>query len=285
MIEVRRVGVLGAGIMGSGIAQVCAQGGYQVILRDVSQKFLDKGLATIQKSLGIMQNKGKISAEQVDEILARIKLTTDSKEAVADADLVIEAVPENLELKKQIFTELDKICPPHTILGTNTSSLRITEIASVTARPDKVIGIHFANPVPVMVAVEIIRGLHTADETLEVVQSVCKQIGKETFVAQDIPGFAANRLFTLLINEAFYVVWEGIATPEDVDKACKLGLGHAMGPLESGDFSGLDTILSGLEYLHREIGEKYRPCPLLKQLVAAGHLGRKTGRGVYTYNK
>ena len=283
MKEVKRIGVFGTGIMGSGIAQVAAQGGYQVIMRDIDQKFLDRASATIQKSLGMMKEKGKLSAEQVSEIMARIKGTVDFNEAAKDVDLVIEAVNEDLELKKKIFAELDKTCSPDTILGTNTSSLSITAIASATARPDKVIGIPFANPVPVMMAAEIIRGRDTSDETLEAALAVCKQMGKDTFIALDFPGFAGNRLLPLFINEAFYVVWEGIATPEDVDKACKLMLRHPMGPMELADFTGLDTILSILEYLHKEMDDKYRPCPLLKQLVAAGHLGRKTGRGVYKY--
>jgi len=283
MAGINKIAVLGTGIMGSGIAQVAAQGGYQVTMRDVDQKFLDRASATIQKSLGIMQEKGKLSAEQVSEILPRVKGTTDFAEAVKDADLVIEAIPEDLELKKQIFIELDKVCRPDTILGTNTSSLSITTIAAVTKRPDKVIGIHFANPVPVMLGVEIIRGRETSDGTLQAALEVCKQMGRDPFVALDFPGFGGNRLLPLFINEAFYVVWQGICTPEDLDKSCKLMLRHPMGPMELADFTGLDTILSILEYLHREMDDKYRPCPLLKQLVAAGHLGRKTGRGVYKY--
>jgi len=285
MFEIRRIGVLGAGLMGSGIAQVAAQGGYQVVMRDIDQGFLDRALNTIRKSLELMKEKGKLSDDQVNSILTKIKPTTDFEETAKDVDLIIEAVPETLELKKQVFQDLDRTCPPRTILATNTSSLSVTAIASATARPDKVIGIHFASPVPVMMGVEIIRGRDTSQETLDVALGVCKQMGKETFIAQDFPGFAGNRLLPLFINEAFYVVWQGIATPEDVDKMCKLMLRHPMGPFELADFTGLDIILSILEYLHREMDDKYRPCPLLKQLVAAGHLGRKTGRGVYTYSK
>ena len=270
--------------MGSGIAQVAAQAGYEISMRDVQESLVERGLSSIKESLSRMQKGGKITQERVIEILSRVKGSTDFREAVSNADLVIEAIPEDLELKKQVFKELDETCPEHTILATNTSSLSVTAISSATKKPQKVMGMHFSNPVPVMMCVELIKGRDTSDETLEVAKDVVKKMGKDYFMALDFPGFASNRLLPLFANEAFYVVWEGIATPEDVDKMCKLMLRHPMGPFELADFSGLDTLLSVLEYLHKEIGEKYRPCPLLKQLVAAGHLGRKAGRGVYKYS-
>ncbi len=283
MAVIERIGVIGAGLMGSGIAQVAAQAGYQVTMRDIEDKFLDRGFDSIRKSLALMKEKGKITSEEVDKVLTRIKGTLRLEEVAKDAELIIEAAPENMELKKQLFAELDKICPKDTILATNTSSLSITVIASATKRPDRVVGMHFASPVPVMMAVELIKGIDTSEGTLEVVREVAKKMGKEVIIAADFPGFAGNRLLPLFINEAFYLLWENIASAEDIDKLTRLNLRHPMGPLELADFIGLDTILSVLEYLHREMGEKYRPCPLLKQLVAAGHYGRKTGRGVYKY--
>jgi 3-hydroxybutyryl-CoA dehydrogenase len=282
-MAVNKIGVIGAGIMGSGIAQVAAQAGYEVIMRDVEQKYIDRAFDTINKSLGMMREKGKISSDQMNQIVGRIKSTLDLKEAAKEAELVIEAVPEDMELKKQVFKDLDEYCPKEIVLATNTSSLGITSIASATKRPEKVIGMHFSNPVPVMMGVELIKGRDTSEETLEVAKEVCQKMGKEFFIAADFPGFAGNRMLPLFVNEAFYLLWENIASAEDIDKLCKVLLRHPMGPLELADFTGLETMLSVLEYLHKEIGEKYRPCPLLKQLVAAGHLGRKTGRGVYKY--
>lgn len=285
MANVKKISVIGAGLMGNGIVQVAAQAGYRVIMRDIEEKFLKRGLDSINKSLNLMKEKGKISADGIDNIQARIRTTLNLEEAAKDADLVIEAIPENMDLKKKLFEDLDRVCPSHTVLATNTSSLSITAIAAVTKRPDKVIGMHFASPVPVMMGVEIIKGRHTSGETLEIIKEVSKKMGKDFFIAADFPGFAGNRLLPLFINEAFYVLWQGISSAEDIDKACRMNLRHPMGPFELADFIGLDTILNILEYLQKEIDDKYRPCPLLKQLVQAGSLGRKTGRGVYNYPK
>ena len=284
MIEIKKVAVLGAGTMGSGIAQVSAQTGFQVVMTDLEDKLLQRGFDSIRKSLGMMKKKGKISKEQVGIVLARVRGSLDIEEAVSEADLVIEAIPEDIDLKQQVFRQLDKMCPEHTILATNTSTMSITAIASVTNRPDKVVGMHFSPPVPVMRGVELISGLRTSAETMEAAKTVVEMMGKEYFVSKDAPGFIGNRMLTLFVNEAFNVLWDGIASAEDIDKGIKLSLGHPMGPLELADFTGLDVLLRASEYMHRELGEKYRPSPLLKQLVAAGHYGRKTGRGVYKYD-
>jgi 3-hydroxybutyryl-CoA dehydrogenase len=283
MLEIKKVAVLGAGTMGNGIAQVFAQAGFPVVMRDIEDKFVQKGFDTIKKSLGMMAKKGKITDEQAAEVVGRIKGTTDLKEAVQEADFVIEAIPEDLDLKKDMFRQLDELALPHAILATNTSTISITAIASATKRPDKVIGMHYATPVPVMKGVEIIKGLDTSASTLEVTQQMVHAVGKEYYVAKDCPGFVGNRAFPLFLNEAFNALWEGIATAEDIDKMAKLSFGHPMGPLELADFIGLDQPLKGMEYLNKELGEKYRPSPMLKQLVAAGYYGRKTGRGVFKY--
>ena len=282
-MEIKKVAVLGAGVMGSGIAQVSAQAGLEVSMVDTEDRFLQFGFEAIKKSLSIMKEQDKIGQEEVARIISRINGALSLKEAVCSADLVIEAVPEKIELKKQMFKQLDEICPLHTILATNTSTISISAIASATKRPEKVIGMHFSNPVPVMKGVILNIGLDTSKETIKVAREVCEMMGKECMVNRDSPGFSGNRLITLFINEAFNVLWEGIATAEDIDKDVKLSFRHPMGPLELADLIGLDQLLNGLEYVHREWGEKYRPSPLLKQLVAAGHLGKKTGRGVYKY--
>lgn len=283
MIRVDNVAVIGAGIMGNGIAQVAAQAGCSVFLMDLNEPLLEKGFASIRKSLGIMQTKGKITEQQKAEVLSRISGTTDFKRAVSQADLVIEVVPENLDLKKQVFKDLDKTCPKHAILATNTSGLSITAIGAATARPDKVLGMHFANPVPVMKAVELIRGLDTSDETLAMAIEFVKKVGKEHEVAKDFPGFAGSRMIAAFINEAFWILYEGISSAEDIDKHARNQFRHPMGPLELADFTGVDTMLSVIENLHKELGDRFRPCPLMKQLVAAGYHGRKSGRGVYKY--
>ena len=285
MTEIKKVAVLGSGIMGSGIAQVLAQSGYQVTMREIEDEALQRGLDSINKNLGRMKKKGKITEDEADKIGARIKETLNLKEAVSDADLVIEAIPEDLSLKQQTFKVLDEICPSHTILATNTSTISITAIASVTRRPDKVVGMHFANPVPVMKGVEIIRGLDTSEETLRTAKKVIRMMGKQYYTAKDAPGFVGNRAFPLFLNESFNVLWEGIGDAEAIDMCSKLSFGHPMGPLELADLIGLDQLLKGLEYLHGEFGDKYLPSPLLKQLVSAGYYGRKTGRGVYKYDE
>lgn len=283
MVDVKKIAVLGAGTMGNGIAQVFAQAGFSVKMRDLEERFLESGLATIRKSLAIMSRKGKISESEADAALARITPTVDFEQTVRDSDLVIEAIPEVLQLKQDIFRQLNALCPPHTVMATNTSTISITAIASVTTRPDKVIGIHFAAPVPLMVGIEIIRGLDTSEDTFQVSIEMVRRIGKEYYVSRDSAGFIGNRALMVFLNEAFNTLWEGIATAEDIDKTAKLSFNHPMGSLELADFIGLDVVLDMLNYLHRELGERYRPSPMLKQLVAAGHLGRKTGRGVHVY--
>ncbi len=284
MADIKKAVVLGVGTMGNGIAQSLAQAGIRVSMVDIEDKYIRRGLDTIRESLGIMTEKKKITEEETETILGRIEGTTDLKGAAADADYVIEAITEDLDMKQDAFRKLDGICPGHTILATNTSTMSITAIASVTKRPEKVVGTHFAYPVPIQAGVVINRGLVTSDETMEITRELLVKMGKEVMVNRDSPGFAGNRLLPLFINEAFNVAWEGIATPEDIDKDVKLNLRHPMGPFELADFLGLDQLLNGLEYMYKEWGDKYRPSPLLKQYVAAGYYGRKTGRGVYIYD-
>ena len=284
MITVQTMAVIGAGQMGSGIAQEAARAGYAVTLLDTETRFLDRGLACINDSLALLARKGKITPTQQADTLARLTPTTDFEAAVGHVDMVIEAAPEDMALKRDIFAALDEACPASTILASNTSSLSITAIAAATRRPAQVIGMHFSNPVPVMMIVELVRGLDTSADTLAAAQAVVSRMGKDHFLAGDFPGFASNRLFPVLVNEAFDVVWQGVASAEDVDKMARQMFRHPMGPLELADFVGLDTVLAILEHLHRELGERYRPSPLLRQLVSAGHYGRKSGRGVYAYS-
>lgn len=283
-MTIERISVIGAGQMGSGIAQVCAQAGYQVVLLDTEESFVERGLGRISSNLERQVQKGKLSIEGKKEVLARITTTTDLKVAAENADLVIEAVVENMEIKSNIFRQLDELCPSHTILASNTSSLPITEIAAVTKRPEKVIGMHFMNPVPVMKLVEVIRGLATANDVFETIMHVSEKLGKVPVEVNDFPGFVSNRILMPMINEAIYAVYEGVATPEAIDQVMKLGMNHPMGPLTLADFIGLDTCLYIMETLYEGFGDsKYRPCPLLRKYVKAGWLGRKSGRGFYVY--
>lgn len=282
-MDINKVMVIGAGQMGSGIAQVAAASGCQVVLNDIKDEFVNRGLGVIEKNLTRNVSKGKLEEAEKSAILERFKPSTSLQDA-RDVDLVIEAAVENMDIKSKIFKELDEITPKHAILATNTSSLPITEIAAVTKRPEKVIGMHFMNPVPVMKLVEIIRGLATSDETFEVVKNTSEKMGKVPVEVNDAPGFVSNRVLLPMINEAVYCVWEGIATPEAVDQVMKLGMNHPMGPLALADLIGLDTCLYIMEVLHEGFKDsKYRPCPLLRKYVAAGWLGRKTGRGFYVY--
>lgn len=276
--------VVGAGQMGSGIAQVCAQSGFDVILHDVNEQALEKAMKQINKLLSRAVEKQRITEQEKNA--TKSKLTFSSLIADATAcDLVIEAVIENMDVKTKVFQELDELTPDHTILASNTSSLPITEIAAVTKRPKQVIGMHFMNPVPVMQLVEVIKGLQTSEETYKTIKKMAEDLGKTTVEVNDFPGFVANRVLMPLINEAIYAVYEGVASVEDVDNVMKLGMNHPMGPLTLADFIGLDTCLSIMEVMHEGLGDsKYRPCPLLRKYVSAGWLGKKTGRGFYRYN-
>lgn len=282
-MDIQKVVVIGAGQMGSGIAQVFAQSGFHVILNDINEAVVEKGLHSIQKLLLRAVEKERMTEEEKNATLNRLSLSTDLQVA-READLVVEAVIENMDVKKELFTKLDKIAPTEAILATNTSSLSITEIAAVTNRPEKVIGMHFMNPVPVMKLVEIIRALQTDESTYETIVNITKKLYKTSVLANDFPGFVANRVLMPMINEAIYTVYEGVATAEDVDTVMKLGMNHPMGPLTLADFIGLDTCLYIMEVLYEGFGDsKYRPCPLLRQYVQAGWYGKKTGRGFYMY--
>ncbi|MBT2678584.1 3-hydroxybutyryl-CoA dehydrogenase [Bacillus sp. ISL-35] len=282
-MSVKTIMVIGAGQMGSGIAQVCAQAGYDVFLNDLKPEFVERGLSGIKKNLNRQVDKGRMTAEQLDAVVGRITASTELQDA-GKVDLVIEAAVENMDIKAKIFAQLDEIAPEHTILASNTSSLPITEIAAATKRPEKVIGMHFMNPVPVMKLVEIIRGLATADEVYQTIEDITKTLEKVPVEVNDFPGFVSNRILMPMINEAIYTLYEGVATKEAIDEVMKLGMNHPMGPLTLADFIGLDTCLYIMETLHEGFGDdKYRPCPLLRKYVKAGWLGKKSGRGFYTY--
>lgn len=283
MGEVGTVAVIGAGIMGRGIAHVAALGGYRTILEDILPNALRRAQSEIRSNLDKAVELGKVAAPDAEAAMGRLEFAQSVEDAARQADLVIEAVPEELESKIEIFTLLDKVCRPGTVLATNTSSLSITEIASVTYRATKCVGMHFFNPVHKMKLLEIVRGLETDDDSLHTAAEVGRRMGKETVVIKEAPGFITSRINALIGNEAFYMLQEGIASARDIDKALKLGLNHPMGPFEMIDLVGLDTRLHILEYLHKSLGEKYRPAPLLVQYVKAGRLGRKAGRGVYEY--
>ncbi len=286
-MEVKKIAVLGAGLMGHGIAQVAAQvAKYEVSLRDVKQEFLDNGLKMINDSLQRFLKKGTISEKEVNETLSRIHPTLDMKKAVADADLIIEAVPENLEIKKPTLAEADKLAKKDAIIASNTSSISITELASAIKRPENFCGMHFFNPPQLMQLIEIVRGGKTSDETINTIVEVTKKMGKEPVVVKkDVAGFVVNRILIPALNEAIALVDEGVATPEDIDKAIKLGLNWPMGPLTLLDYLGLDTTLAIAEELQKDLDPKFHPNPLLRQMVRAGLLGRKTGKGFYNWEK
>ena len=277
------IGVIGAGTMGNGIAQVMARAGHTVVLRDVKEEFLERGMTAIDRSLQRDVDKERLKEEEKREIISRIRTAT-SWDALAESSLVVEAVTENLEVKTEVFRKLDELTRPEAILASNTSSISITKLGAATRRPDKVIGMHFMNPVPVMKLVEIIRGLATSDETYARVRDLTEQLGKTPLECQDSPGFVSNRVLMPMINEAIFALYENVATRESIDGIMKLGMNHPMGPLTLADFIGLDVCLAILNVLHEGLGDpKYRPCPLLKRYVDAGWLGRKSGRGFYEY--
>ncbi|SHK84258.1 3-hydroxybutyryl-CoA dehydrogenase [Alicyclobacillus tolerans] len=284
MAEIRKVMVIGAGQMGSGIAQVAAEAGLQVVLNDIQDEFIQRGLAVIRKNLQRAVDKGRMGQEEMAAVLGRIE-TSCQLDAGSDADIAIEAATENMDIKLGIFRKLDELMKGDAILASNTSSLPITEIAAVTRRPEQVIGMHFMNPVPVMKLVEVIRGLATSDAVYTAVHELAEKMGKTAVEVNDFPGFVSNRVLLPMINEAIYCVYEGVATPEAIDEVMKLGMNHPMGPLTLADFIGLDTCLAIMEVLYEGFRDsKYRPCPLLRKYVKAGWLGKKSGRGFYVYN-
>lgn len=282
-MEIKTVTVIGAGVMGNGVAQVSATGGYKVMLNDISNDALTKAMATIEKNLGKMVNKGKITEDDAKATLQRITITTNLEEACKDADLIVECVLENLELKKKIFADLERFCKPETILGTNTSAIPVTEIASATSRGEQVIGIHFMNPVPLMKGVEVIKGQLTSEETMKITLNYVEKIGKESAIAVDFAGFIVSRLLDVLMNEAIKLVQEG-NSPEEIDKAMQLCAGHPMGPCTLLDLVGAEIAMHGMETMERDFGDRYKPHPLLKKRVQAGLLGKKSGKGFYTYD-
>ncbi len=282
-MDIKVIGVLGAGTMGSGIAQVAAEAGYDVIMRDIEEGFVERGLSAIKKNLNRAVEKGKMNKEEADKITGRIRGTT-NLEDMKEADLVIEAVIEDIELKKEIYKELDRICGPDTVLASNTSGLSISEMASATGRPDKVIGMHFFNPAPVMKLIEVTKGASTSDQTYELIMALSEKLGKDPITVNEAPLFVVNRILVPMINEAAYVFMEGVASAEDIDKGMKLGANHPIGPLALADLVGIDVLLLVQDTLYKETGDsKYRACPLIRKMVRAGHLGRKSGRGFYSY--
>jgi len=283
-MEIKKVGVLGCGLMGSGIAQVCAQSGYQVVVSEINDELLNKGLASINSALTKSVEKGKLSQKDKDTVLSRIKGTTNTND-FSDCDLVMEAVIENMELKKKVFAEIDKICPKQAILATHTSCLPIIDMAMVTTRADKVLGLHFFNPVPVMQLMEVVKTIATSDDTLEIGKAFGKSLGKTVVVAQDTPGFIVNRLLMPFLLNAIRMLEAGVATRDDIDTAINLGLNYPMGPLALSDLIGLDTVFFIVNSIYQELKDpQYAPPPLLKKMIAAGWLGRKTGKGFYEYN-
>jgi 3-hydroxybutyryl-CoA dehydrogenase len=284
-MEVRKLSVIGSGQMGAGIAHVSALGGISTTMVDVSLEILEKAFAGIRSNLQKGVKLDKISQEIMETTLGLLRLEPDLEKGVLEADMVIEAIPEKIELKLEMFQKMDQWCKEDAIFASNTSALSITEMAAATRRPEKFIGMHFFNPVHIMRLVEIVRGLETDDETYRIAKTVAERMGKETVAVSESPGFVTSRINVLLGNEAFYLLQEGVASAEDIDKAIKLGLNHPMGPFELVDLVGLDTRLSVLEFLHHRLGEKYRPCPLLVKYVKAGRLGKKTGKGVYDYSR